>query len=301
MTRRKRGTEDNDALDLLLDTVSNVFGGVMFLTLLAALLVISRGATNAEPPPEPTPEIPEDVPILDDRIVQMELEQTRSAVATQQRILKNLPSQPGDLEKIEQLASLQETLSDSRAELQRKREELLKTQNAKAEQEEQQAEQASKQRELAEQVAQKREELKQSEKVGKRTIAFRPLEASSRGEAILVLRYGRIYVFQNSPQSRSYNEADFFKSGSVGSGISITPKPHRGIPATQEGAQQIASRLRRSFPAHQYHVTIAVWNDSFGQFNMLSDALKAAGYRYRTIPSNDETKLTFGATASFVQ
>ena len=50
MTRRRGQTDESDSLDLLLDTVSNVFGGVMFLTLLAALLILSRGATSVDEP-----------------------------------------------------------------------------------------------------------------------------------------------------------------------------------------------------------------------------------------------------------
>ena len=50
MSRRRANAERDDSLDLLLDTVTNVFGGVMFLTLLAALLVLSGGrAAVAEP------------------------------------------------------------------------------------------------------------------------------------------------------------------------------------------------------------------------------------------------------------
>lgn len=303
MSRKRRGDMgDNDSLDLLLDTVSNVFGGVMFLTLLAALLVISRGATAIEEvtPPE-VPDVDPDVPIVDDRVVQMELQQTRSAVATQEKILKTLPVQPGDLEKFEQVKSLESALRTAKENILKTSVELEQTQKKQANLQTEQADKEKDRQAKAQALAAKQEELAQAEKVGKRTIAFRPLKQSITGEAILVLRYNRVYVFQTSPQNRSYNEADFFRIGNEGSAIMITPKPHRGVLVTQSSAKEVAQKLRRNFPSHQYHITVAVWDDSFGQFNMLCDALKSMGYRYRTIPCNSEAKLSFGATDSFVQ
>ncbi|TWT91841.1 hypothetical protein [Neorhodopirellula pilleata] len=298
MTRRRRGAPENDdALDLLLDTVSNVFGGVMFLTLLAALMILSRGAPAVQP--ESVPEAPTQVhPPTDDRIVQMEIRQTVQAIATEQTVLANLPGDSEDVPKLKEIKAIRSLLDDATRATARSQKEFDAASERADRQQSDHAEKRNRRDQLAGKLATRRDELERAEKVGQRSIAFRPLELADSTETILVLRYGRVYLFQDSPNSRTFNVNDFFAIDIERSKTRITPKPHRGTPVTATAMKAFADRIRRSYPPSRYHVTIAVWDDSFGQFNTVCDALQSVGYRYRTIPCNDESELSFGSSAS---
>ena len=301
MSRKRRGAaDDNDSLDLLLDTVSNVFGGVMFLTLLGALLILSRGAASHSPEAVP-PSPPADGPPVDDRIVQMELNQLNSAVATQKRVLDNMPVRKGELDKLSAIRNLTEITDELTAEVRAAEQNRDRIEKQLAAREKQHAEMQAAAKKLAEKLASQQESLAKAEQVGRRSVAFRPLEMSSTTEAILVLRYGKVYIFQNSAMNTSYNREDFFAIGTSDGLTSITPKPHRGVAITPESAATLTANLRRNYPPHAFHITIAVWDDSFGAFNPLCDALQSVGYRYRTIPCDDKAKLSFGSVASWVQ
>lgn len=298
MTRRRRGTaEANDSLDLLLDTVSNVFGGVMFLTLLAALMILSRGASSMQPETvdEPPPIMRDPV---DDRIVQMELEQVSEAIESQESVMKNLPSDPDELQEFREIRNVESLLENAKAELRQSQKRLADAKTRADSAADQQAKNEASQEALAETLASKQKELERADQVGKRSIAFRPLRMATSTETILILRYGKVYLFQKSPISRSFNDAEFFAIGNKSGSTLITPKPHRGTSVTPKAMSAYANQLRSKFPPHAFHVTIAVWDDSFGQFNTLADALQDVGYRYRTIPCNDEAKLSFGSSAS---
>lgn len=306
MRGRRRGShrgssDDNDSLDLLLDTVSNVFGGVMFLTLLAALMILARGAsrdTSSVPPATvPTPSVSIGPPI-DDRIVQLELKQVTEAIDTQQAVLANLPGDAVDLPKLREIRNTRRLLTEATARLQQSQLKLEDANQRVATETKRRRDNERQRNEIAERLASKRAELEQDQQIGQRSIAFRPLTLASSTETILVLRYGRVYLFQNQPNGRSFNSDDFFAIRTSGGNRHITPKPHRGTAVTPEAMADFANRIRQNYPTNRYHVTIAVWDDSFGQFNMVCDALQDIGYRYRTIPCNNESQLSFGASAS---
>ena len=48
--RRRQRTETNSSLDLLLDTICNTFGGIIFLAILVAVLLQFSGAAPFETP-----------------------------------------------------------------------------------------------------------------------------------------------------------------------------------------------------------------------------------------------------------
>jgi plasmid stabilization system protein ParE len=231
----------------------------------------------------------------------MELDQLNSAVATQKRVLDNMPVHKGELDKLATIRNLTEITDELTAEVRAAEQNRDRIEKQIAAREKQDAEMQAAAKELAEKLASQQESLAKAEQVGRRSVAFRPLEMSSSTEAILVLRYGKVYIFQNSAMSTSYNREDFFAIGTSDGLTSITPKPHRGVAITPESAATLTANLRRNYPPHAFHITIAVWDDSFGEFNPLCDALQNVGYRYRTIPCDDKAKLSFGSVASWVQ
>lgn len=286
MSRRRSKPDDQDSLELLLDTVSNVFGGVMFLTLLAALLIISRGTAPKESEAdERAPRKPSRV-LVDAKIRQMAI-----AIEALKRSQERLDPSGKTMADAQRLRSLKETLSLARRHAGR-------TDNAKEKQRDALEDQLAGHSELEEQIETVKQEIRQvAEHVNavrsqaERTVEFKQLSRSMTDEAVVILRYGRWYLLQQGPND-GVNRDDFFVLQRSRSLTRVTPKPHRGSPINKRSLGELTDQLVAKFEPGRFHVLIAVWDDSFSEFNPLKDAVKAAGYTYRTLPCDSSTRLS---------
>ena len=298
MTRRKRSGGDGDSLDLLLDTVSNVFGGVMFLTLLAALLILSRGATTTEEVPERDVE-PRPVSTT---LIEAEMRKTAAAIAAQKQIHQRLDPDGSVTEKADRLKRIENTLALARRHAKRADGSVEAQQKAREDQLTAQSDLEQQIENLKSEVSRSSRENEKIRAQSERAVEFRALTLSRTEEAVVMLRYGRWYLLQDSSKSRSINRDDFFILEDSRRLTRITPKPHRGTPVTEESAKKMAEHLKRNFKSRDFHVVIAVWDDSFGEFNMLKDAVKSVGFQYRTLPCDTATRLTNNASVdAYVQ
>ena len=119
----------------------------------------------------------------------------------------------------------------------------------------------------------------------------------SRFSALGILHYRMILT-----RGRAANRKDFFVLESNDSVTTITPKPHRGQPVTDESLNELTQHLKEKFPVRQFFITVAVWDDSFAKFNPLKDALTGAGSQYRTLTCDSSSRLSNQAAAGpFVQ
>lgn len=295
-----RKSDENTAdasLELLLDTICNSFGGILFLTILMALL-LKVSAPKSELP-------------LVDQAAQHELlqheTQLKEALATLDSLRDTLQVQgntydrlidPNIAEKYQELREQEKRRDD----LKREVFELGRTiatatvsldqvtqqqQNTKAEGER-----------LRSEVSSRRQELDDTIRRQTKTIHPSRTRSTSKTEFGLVVRYDRIYVLFNEDRGRLFrtlNHDDFLIVASK-DGVDIaTPKPYRGIPI-EEGPQlrgTLAQLLGGRSPQTHY-VVLAVWADSFDSFGPLRDALVAAGYEYRIVPFEPEDMLHFG-------
>lgn len=295
---RRSSSDENDSLDLLLDTVSNVFGGVMFLTLLAALLIMTRGTETVI---EPEIDMPVINPETEARLIAIEMRQAASVIDAQQKMLARLDPNGEIAEKADRLEALRQTINVARRQVRRTgsavedRQQELEDQQAKQSDLEQQIE------ELREAVAEKSKDVNKIRAESERTVLFRPLSRTSSGEAVVLLRYGRWYLLYEGQHGR-LNRDDFFVLESGGEYDSVTPKPHRGHRVSPQSLDELVKHLKLKFPARQFHITVAVWDDSFADFNPLKDALTAGGYRYRTLTCDNTSTLSNQAAVDpFVQ
>ncbi|WP_182866792.1 hypothetical protein [Stieleria mannarensis] len=287
MSRRRTNSNDDDSLELLLDTVSNVFGGVMFLTLLAALLIIARGTAPAEPE-DPTDQRPQPVSTA---LTDAKVRQTMAAIQAQKTIMRRLDPQGDVTAMADRLESLQQTLSLARRHAGRTDHQRQAQQRAL---EDQLADHSELERQIAEarqQIAEQAASVSAVRSQSERSVEFRPLNRSMTEEAVVLLRYGRWYLLQNAPDA-GVNRDDFFVLQHSRSLTRVTPKPHKGSTVDDESLSELAVRLQSEFQPGRFHVLIAVWDDSFSEFNPVKDAVKAAGYTYRTLPCDSSTRLS---------
>src|SRR5690606_34626267 len=125
MSRTRKSNAD-DSLELLLDTVSNVFGGVMFLILLAALMTLTQSAIK-------------DAPITDEADVDqstpelmLEFATLRETKRLQQQLLSGYQATPAAMVTLRDLAHQQIQLQEIEAAQQAAAEKSARLQTALA-------------------------------------------------------------------------------------------------------------------------------------------------------------------------
>lgn len=299
MSRRRSDSEQEDSLDLMLDTVSNVFGGVMFLTLLAALLIMSKGS-------EQLAETEVEAPVVDvvtnARLISSEIRQAAAAIEAQKKMIDRLDPEGNVSEQTDRLNSLRQTIGLARRQVRRAGTSVESREQELKEEQEAQADLEEQIKELEVEVAAKSQEVNQIRAESQRTVKFRPLSRSGTAETVVILRYGRWYLLYEGAFGGRLNRNDFFVLGKQNDVTSVTPKPHRGQRVTDESLVKLVEKLKLGYPVRKFHVTIAVWDDSFEEFNPLKDALSKAGYRYRTLTCDGSSRLSNQAAVDpFVQ
>lgn len=277
----KRRHTPTDGLDLLLDAVTNTFGGVLFVAVLVTILIRARGPSEQRSRVSPTNDQLETLTA----IRESELETLKAAWRQQER---NIDVLAGELTG----AAVADIL-----ELQRRRDELL-AENREASQRVLEARksmaaivtQSEDAARLANQIERERDRLRElanRTEEASRNAQVPTLRKSTKLEFPLILRYGRVYA-PYEPDALTARGGrtldDFFLLGNDADFVKSTPKPYRGIDLRDpRHVVAIASLLNR-LDRRRVHVSIAVWDDSFREFGSLRDALVESDFEYRLMP-----------------
>lgn len=307
---RQSGHSDS-SLELLLDTICNTFGGVLFLAMLVSLLLTQtrkrseRAAETADPVPAVSPA---DLVRLDARAddVERELAQLKAVVADI-RAMGDKMSDPGYREKLDAMQEAVRTASelgarrvqllrdiaDAQAAAARAVSKTTATERGKAEAERRLA---TAQRRL-EAAIQEREQLVQSA-LQLRDRSAKTTTVSTTGRAPrerdtekiefgLMLKYGRMYLMHKYGNgTRELNTQDFVvKPGLLNN--TAEPKPAGGL--NLQGRAIEPNELRRylaSHPSRDWYPCLVVHPDSFQEFLSLKAGLVVLGYEYRLMPTN---------------
>ncbi|WP_428307999.1 hypothetical protein [Lacipirellula sp.] len=300
-----RNDPDSTSLELLLDTITNTFGGVLFLTMLVVLQlrtnkVVEATVAGNKSTSSSTDALREELHRRTD-----EVNLLKQVAGAQGRSMGHLTS--GDAKKIfqqilEHRATLQELASDSSRSLAAIERETGKTEHLKSQLEDQRAKIALEQ--------QRREELKRQmarERVVRtRTAELPTLRATEKREFPVVVRFGKLYTpYDVDPISleRSRHLDDFLPLGEENGAVRLTPNPLQGIPLdSSEKSESMLERLWNQFPKEHFYVCGAVWDDSFTEFSSLKSSLVAHGIEYRLIPTAAGDVIEEGsASGAFVQ
>ncbi len=281
-------SDDNgDSLDLLLDTITNTFGGILFIAMLIVVLVsmsqprISKMSQDSEIPTKRTPS-PE---YLDDLEYQL---------ASLQRAIKFLDrswqeSRTEEAREIldevlrleEQVATLTRAQDRLRQELEGHQERIEERKRTAENLERKSAQLDEVIRQLVRSIVQQREKSR----VSGSSPALR--EADTAGLTV-VLRYGKLYFPDQLDASGTrrigINLDEMVVLAEKDDEIIITPNPAAGTDATDE--QSVRRRFQSLPPARSprsTHIVVCVWEDSFREFATIRRVLVELGYRYRLI------------------
>ena len=288
MSRARRPAE-SDPMDLLLDTVSNVFGGVMFLTLMEALLVISRGGSALTPKLKETPVAPATEVDLSKAIEAMQLQcsELNFLLEAQARAIQQMAPSGDTDQKITELDRLRRQSQSTEDEMRQMSDAIAAQESLKNSTEESLSGLEKKRAEWNRKIEESKVALKKIEGKASRNITFSLLrDAETRGVPVL-LRYGKVYRLYKDSVMRRVNLEDIEEIANE----SYLPREQGGQLAIQNTIASLVTKLSTDYPPDRHHVTIAVWDDSFPSFNLLRNQLVAAGYEYRTLPCIDGTVL----------
>lgn len=291
---RRRAKATNNSLDLLLDTVSNVFGGLIFLTLLAALLVISRSGTaiqGSQKPSAPSA-IPSQNLSVEYAAREIELSELDFLLESQSRALATMvPS--GNVEReISILDGLQKTTRSIESQITQAQEDIRSLMEILNQKELSQLQLEHKKAGLQQQLETKQSNLRETESKSSRKVTFSFLRPTQTREIVVLLRYGKVYQLTNSADPEDIRDEDIKESGIFQN--TYEPRKERGSRVTPEALQKLM-RFIGSYSPGEYNIVIAVWNDSFAEFNLLRNELIKQHYSYRTIICTDESSLSFGS------
>jgi hypothetical protein len=288
MTARRSEDSSAGSLDLLLDTICNTFGGILFLAILVVILLqttqTEREGTAVESAPNQ-----EQLTVLQLELTSAltELDALRVAndIQTQQANALRTGDERQEREELARLTAERNALASQRLET------LQQMADRQTEINTIQTALASLDFELvaASQGVSKLESgLKSELKSRSRNATLPQAKATSKQETALVVRYGRVYFVYRPNRfgtDRELNARDMIVVGEDGEFARVIPKPYAGIKI--EDTDEFSGKLRealQSYNSEHYYLALGVWEDSFREFAHLKAALVELGFQYRLIP-----------------
>ncbi|WP_437206326.1 hypothetical protein [Planctomicrobium sp. SH664] len=300
---KRQRSQPADSLELLLDTICNTFGGVLFIAILVVILLRLSGNSEEVPAADPsvTQQLQDELHLLNERRMQL-----HEIAQNQSRTLSELV--PADRKQLLETLNVEEARHSSLSnEVQSARERLSALQ-----QDQETLEWTVRQKQTELQQAQARNEQLQTELDNERQSRHQELRTSilrspgGKRQVGVVLQYGRLYIWHQydaSGFSSGLNTADFLVLDRGLLQTVTTPNPTAGVVVDGSSAsrQQILKSLLKFRPAVQY-LAVIVRPDSYGSFRYLRDALTEGGFEYQLIPSlADEEFVDRGGRGGQVQ
>ncbi len=305
MSRRRSSKQDS--LELLLDTICNTFGGVLFIAILVVLLLQQTGVGPANETSVSVPVSPVEMQLLTTRmeVVNDDLSRLRQNRDSQDAIVQTFAP-----ESIRQLLAKRSEVVGKQERLQTDVDQLLADHAGIVVRVERlEVENASVRPQLDESQAKLRNiqaQLEQDRQSRVEEIRLPVIRTSIKAEIGLILRYGRMYVWHKYDDRHvrlGLNTDDFVVIGENGGGLVTRPKPTAGIALDDTEASRSAIRrvLLRFDPRSSYLVVVAR-PDSFGVFRYLRDAALDLGFEYRLMPDSEDSPVSDrGGTGGQVQ
>lgn len=293
---RKHGSVDA-SLDLLLDTITNTFGSVLFITMLVAILLRTAGTKNDATPPmsktdqaraearitELTAEVQrlrtklDELPPVDPNHARIEAEIVRATEETVRMLAEDagiaaeaVSDQERAADLVKRMAELQEqldrlvTLADEQAELRRKAEELAA--------------------ELAKAAIELDRPVDPTQIT--QTARLPELTALQKKQFGILMRYGRVYVMHDrgpNGERLGPNAQHFVITQRPDGSQTAQARPDAGYIADGATVKKTMKDILRQYPADAWVVAVIVHEDSFAQFQTVKSALVNLGYQYEPI------------------
>lgn len=302
MSRRR--LQAADSLELLLDTLCNTFGGVLFIAMLVTVLLQMSGKGDASKPREPI-----DAELLHDLADELEvLGRERDSLLHELRAHPPEPANSDDPagRTHARLAETKARLED----LERRRDaKLVETgrTDANALTFDKEATAArGRPRELEREIEKLREQVAEIHRANSRIVRTPVAHTTEKRGLAIELRYDRLYLvhtYNAAGDRMGPNLDEYVLLAETDDRLVITADPTRGTPIADRQAvlESLRKRLDR-FSSSVWFLDVVVRSGSFGSFHALQEASHELGYEMRVLPFADSVEvLDRGGDRSDVQ
>ncbi len=310
MKRAKRAQANEDSLDLLMDTMSNSFGGIMFIAITLIVLLVGREVTKQKLDDMLEPSAPDlEVAVLDNK----ELEKK---IAELERVLTQVELAPAAAAKVRLVLenkklALDLDLRQARNKLAVNQEKLLNLEAANLRNMTQklQKELLVNQEHLTERTRQYAERRQQRDKIEqllpylRRTVATLQVQLE-RKPLFVIVKDGEMFILQkpdvpivvdnkiNPDGASSMVEANVESNGQV---MRYAPRPGHGV-KLNSGAAAALEELTRGFDMKKYFLDFEVYDNSIGEFIPIQRYLSDQAGSYNWMPYSSESQLLLFTT-----
>lgn len=292
MARTRRDSEGS--LELLLDTITNTFGSVLFITMLVAILVRAAGqpAKNKEP-----------VSAISRANAEARVAEASAEIERVKRAIESLPPADPVLDSIErEIAELREETArllmdgsalsarimadqEKRLELDRRiaeaRRSLERLRPIAKEQAERRRKAEERSAELAQSAIAIDKPVDPTQIV--QVATFPELAETTKEQFGLLMKYGRLYAMhaRDAAGNRLGPNPDHFVVTRRPDGRQTAQaRPDAGHIADGATVREALRQLLSRYPADRWVIAMVVHEDSFGQFQTVKAALVELGYQY---------------------
>jgi len=305
MSRGKRRA-DTSSLELLLDTITNTFGGILFIAILLSLLLRSSSSPSSDIQPDAPPITAVEQAQLETRVadLQQEAELLRSRISSapmpqrgelDERLLGQLTAAAAAVERavtqraeaLRSTVELQREAASAEADVEAVEEDQKAAEQSLAEAESRLSAAREEAAELAEAALEIDRPLGDTEI--EQTVSLPSLRPSFKNSIGLYIRFGKVFVmhkWRNGERQGPNTDQFVIMDLPAGGGVKqvARPKPATGTPITAQTIVAEMRRLLRDFPPVDFVITMVVFEDSFDVFQLLKSTIVELGYEYRPIP-----------------
>jgi hypothetical protein len=288
---RRHATNAQDALELFLDTISNTFGGVVFIALLVAILIQVTDKQQREADP-----------LAKRRELQTQLAASTTEITRLEQILAQLErlEQSGgtsdNAERQTTLAVIDAELSeleDLQAELDR---ELSARQQVLAKREAELAGCAGNNQRCSTELDDLKLRLEQVQNQDPQQVRLPRFQSVDKRQIAVLISAGRLVFFFTEDQDGRYGKVNVRDLDIQPGGQEYLPRPGQGILIGDNDEFRRALRRALSrFNRDQDYVYAVVWPDSYSEFAILRDTLLEMQYGYGLVLMEDGEAVRLGS------
>jgi hypothetical protein len=291
---RRRSRVTSSSLDLFLDTICNAFGGIMFLSILIAVLLQFRGNQSDVVVDQPTIS-EEESQRISNRMTQLQSERQqleaiiasleKSMVGEEQTQILELQAQLDQTKKqqeqsVKEQVDRSQQLSDLQTQIREQRKELVELDQRLIEARASLVEKSN----AVDEALDSREQKTELPKV----------RSTSKGNLLCLMRYGKLYLVTDVANSSTDFYAPHVIVKTLPGITRVKPRPDSGWDLSSPAdVTEFEGTIAGSASSGTFF-SCAVWPDSFEQFGAFKDVLIRQGYEYQLIPVDDVDDLPIG-------
>lgn len=288
MSRRRRNSLNNDSLDLLLDTITNTFGGILLVALLLVLLIRNTTAQQAAANDD------ERVTVAEQQKLQVEVDRLqgrRETLRQSMQMLKDLEANFADPGKQQLAEALSKLLGEVNALQEQEQQLQAAAAGLKSQAEELESDKLAGQKDavgLQAALASAESDLKSELALRTRTMELPREQYTNKALTCVFLLKGQLFFPDRGTGRAGFrvnlNQFERCEESAanlvLASGEAYRVKPASGLAIDRDVIQ---TKLL-NFPANDFYITIVCDRESFEKFGSFKDVLVELGYEHRIMP-----------------